>query len=76
MIETLTIEEIEARYPRQWVLLDHVRKKPGPQVLGGRVLFHSPNPDDVYEKASEVGLEKHLAIHRTGPFDPDQRYCL
>jgi hypothetical protein len=73
--EFLTVKEIEARYPRQWVLLDDVQSDPGPVIRGGRVRFTAPNPDDIYAKATELNLS-NTAVIVTGPHDPNMRFAL
>lgn len=49
--EVLTIKEIHERFPSEWVLLDEPDLAPGPEILGGKVLFHSPKRRDVYDYA-------------------------
>jgi hypothetical protein len=73
--EFLTVKEIEARYPRQWVLLDNVRSDPGPVIRGGRVRYAASNPDDLYAKATELGL-RHIAVIPTGPIEPGTKFAL
>jgi len=57
MGEMLTIEEIEARYAPDWVLIGEPRIDEFQCLHGGKVLFHSPVRDEVYRKAIELRLD-------------------
>ncbi len=52
--EILTLDEIEARYAPDWVLIVEPVIEEGPRLLGGKVAFHSPDRDAVYRKAIEL----------------------
>ena len=54
MRETLTLDEIEARYAPDWVLIGEPRTDENLNVQAGKVLFHSPDRDEVYRKAREL----------------------
>lgn len=54
MSEILTMAEIKARYAPDWVLIGEPQTDESQQLLGGKVLFHSPDRDEVYEKAIEL----------------------
>lgn len=49
--EILTIQQIHERFPSEWVLIDEPDLAPGPEILGGKVLCHSPKRRDVYDYA-------------------------
>jgi hypothetical protein len=77
MDEMLTIEEIEARYAPGWVLIAEPQTDDMQRVLGGKVVFHSPDRSAVWEKFGEWKLDgaavrylgeypEHLAIHASG----------
>ena len=53
MDQILTIEEIEARYAPDWVLIGELQTDESLAVLSGKVLFHDPDRDEVYRKARE-----------------------
>jgi hypothetical protein len=53
MDEILTIDEIRARYAPDWVLVGDPQTEDSLRLLAGRVLFHSPDPDEVCLKARE-----------------------
>lgn len=52
--ERQTIEEIEARFPSEWVLIGDPETDQGQHLLAGRVLFHSHDRDEVDRKLLEV----------------------
>ena len=51
--EILTIDEIRARYAPDWVLIGDPRTDESLSVRAGKVLFHSPDQDEVCRKAAE-----------------------
>ncbi len=53
MEETLTIEEIEARFTPEWVLIGDPQTDEDLGLRAGKVLFHSPDQDEVCRKAAE-----------------------
>jgi hypothetical protein len=69
MSEVLTAPEIEQRFPSEWILVDELQTDEHLEVLGGRVLFHSPDRDEVYRKAVELH-PKRFTVMFTGK-DPD-----
>ena len=54
MIDVLTIGEIEARFPSEWVLIGDPQTDADQRLLSGTVLFHSPDRDDVDRKLLEL----------------------
>jgi len=61
----LSIEEIESQFESEWVLIGTPRTDETLRVLGGKVLFHSRDRDEVYRQA--VALRpKRSAIVYTG----------
>ncbi len=67
MGEMLTIEEIEARYSPNWVLIGDPQVAEGPRLLGGVVLFSTRDRDELYRKAMELKLDE-VAIRYLGPY--------
>ena len=65
MNQQMTIEEIEARFDSEWVLIEDPQTDEKLKVLGGRVLHHSRDRDEVYRKAVSV-RPKRSAIVYTG----------
>jgi hypothetical protein len=59
--ELLTIEEIEAQFPREWVLLTDVESDPGPVVRHGRVYWHGTDEDELWV-AANASPSQHIAV--------------
>jgi hypothetical protein len=75
MNEVQTIEEINARYPSEHVLLEDPQLDENNQVVSGRVLWHSKDKEEVYRKGIEL-RPKYSAFVHTGPFPDDVVYVL
>ena len=75
MSEILTIEEIEARYAPDWVLIGRLDIDEKLTVHGGEVLFHSPDPDEVYRKAKELRPGR-FAVRNLGEWPENMAYVL
>lgn len=73
--EILTREEIERRFPSEWVLLDEIELSKVQEVLRGRVLWHSRDRDEVDQKVHEI-RPKVFALYFTGPVPRDQVYLI
>lgn len=65
MSEVLTIEEIESRYDSEWILVEDPELDEHLNVLSGRVVCHSKDRDEVYQKALDV-RPKRPAVLYTG----------
>jgi hypothetical protein len=70
MADTLTIEEIEARYAPDWVLIGDPQTDDHLRLLGGTVLFHGPDRDEVCRKAAEYPPGRY-AVHFLGTMPED-----
>ncbi|MCI0703470.1 MAG: hypothetical protein L0241_20515 [Planctomycetia bacterium] len=72
----LTIAEIEAKYPNEWVLLDKpVKKHKSLQVAGGRVLTHSADREEFDRQLLELTKSPELgdiAVFYTGKPNLDE----
>jgi hypothetical protein len=75
MSEVLSINEIESRYPNEWILVGDPETNAALEVLTGTVLYHSPNRDDVYRKGVEL-RPKHSATLYTGMPPDDMEFAL
>jgi hypothetical protein len=51
MDKEMTVEEIESRFDSEWVLVEDPRTNEALEVLGGKVLHHSKDRDEVYRRA-------------------------
>jgi hypothetical protein len=66
MGDVLTLAEIEARFPAEWVLVEDPQTDEGLQLQGGKVLHHSKDRDEVYRKAVEL-RPRRFAVVYTAP---------
>jgi hypothetical protein len=71
MTETLTIEEINQRYPDEWVLIGEPETDETLEVLRGKVLYHGKDRDEMYQAAKDLPSPKYFATHFTGEFPAD-----
>lgn len=63
----MTIQEIESEFDSEWVLIQDPETSEGREVLGGMVLLHSKDRDEVYRMAIAMTQRpKRIAIHFTG----------
>lgn len=67
MNEVLTVAEIHARFPGEWVLLGEPQTDTHQGVQAGTMLCHGKDREEVYRKAMEVKEPRHIAIFYTGP---------
>jgi len=58
----MTIDEVFAVYPEEWVLLDELESHDNLTVQSGRVVGHSPDRSDVETMAIEKGLERCVIV--------------
>ena len=65
MSGAVSLADITARYESEWVLVEDPQLNEQLEVLGGRVLYHSKDRDEVYQKAVEL-RPKHSAVLYTG----------
>ncbi len=75
MDEILTIDEIKARYAPDWVLIDEPQTDEFYHVRAGRVLFHSPDREEVYRKAIELQPAR-CAFEYLGEWPEDMAFVL
>jgi len=73
MNEMLTIDEIQARYAPDWVLIGEPKTDEFQRLLGGRVLFRSSDREEVYRKAIEL-RPGHFAFRYLGEFPEDMAF--
>ncbi len=63
MNEVLTITEIESRFDSEWVLLEDPEVNKNMKVVGGKVVCHSKDRDEVYRKAIELRLKSSATLY-------------
>jgi hypothetical protein len=75
MDETQTIDQMESRFAPEWVLIGEPQMDENLDVLGGKVLFHSPDRDEVYRKAGELRPGR-FAVRYLGPWPENMALIL
>lgn len=67
----LTMAEISAKYPNEWVLIDRPKTTKYQEVLGGYVAAHGPNREDLDAPLEALPKPFHVAVEYTGPLIDD-----
>lgn len=75
MDKEMTIEEIESKFDSEWVLIEDPKTDEGLKVLGGKVLHHSKDRDEVYRKAVSHRPKRSALIY-TGDIPEDTAVVL
>jgi hypothetical protein len=75
MDKEMTMEEIESQFDSEWVLIEDPKTDEGLRVLGGRVLHHSKDRDEVYRKAVSLRPKRSALIY-TGEIPEDTAVVL
>ncbi len=65
MAKVMSIEEINARFDSEWVLIEDPETTELFEVKRGKVICHSKDRDEVYRKAIEL-KPRHSAFLFTG----------
>ena len=77
MAEVLTIDEINERFPDEWVLIGDPETDESLEVRRGKVLCHSKERDEVDQAAIDLAPPKRIAVLYTGAlFEDDVEYIL
>lgn len=63
MSREMTIEEIKSQFDSEWVLIADPRTDDELKVLGGRVLHHSKDRDEVYRRAVSLRPKRSALIY-------------
>ena len=63
MKRILTLAEIEARFPQEWVLVGDPQTNEALEVQGGKVVCHSKDRDEVYRKAVELRPRRFAMLY-------------
>ncbi|MBN2578964.1 MAG: hypothetical protein JXB10_08230 [Pirellulales bacterium] len=66
MPEMMTIDEIESRFQSEWVLLSDPQTDETLQVLGGTVLHHSKDRDEVYRRMVALRPQRSAVLYTGG----------
>lgn len=65
MDEILTMEEIKARYAPDWVIIAEPVVNENSEVLGGKVILHGPDHDELYRKLMPMKIDR-IAVRYLG----------
>jgi hypothetical protein len=63
----LTMAEIEAKYPNQWVLINKPKATKSQEVLGGYVIYHGSDKLALYDVVGKLPTPFDIAVRYTGP---------
>ncbi len=63
--EIMTAEEINERFPSEWILVENPETEPNLVVTRGKVLWHTEDRDELYRKMREL-RPRHSAVLFTG----------
>ncbi len=75
MDQEMTIDEIKSRFDSEWILLGDPRTDEALNVLGGKVLHHSKDRDEVYRKAVSLRPQRSAMVY-TGEIPEDTAVVL
>jgi len=62
MDEVMTMAELEARFPGEWVLVADPRTTKDLAVRSGRVVWHGHDQDEMYRKSAELRLRRFAVL--------------
>ena len=74
-VQAMTIKDIESQFDSEWVLVEDPQTNEILEVLGGKVLYHSKDRDEVYRKAVSL-RPKRCAVLYTGEIPEDTAVVL
>ncbi|RKU17704.1 hypothetical protein C6503_10505 [Candidatus Poribacteria bacterium] len=72
--ERLTLEEMEEKYPDEWLLIIDCEYSENTELLSGCILVHSPSRAEVYDASSRY--KGSAAIHCTSKLPEGMGYLL
>lgn len=75
MDDLLTMDEIRTRYAPDWVLIGDPQTDESQRLQAGRVLFHSPDREEVYRKAIQL-RPQHFAFRYLGEWPENMAFLL
>jgi len=74
--EVLTWEEIQRRYPDEWVLIANPELGEDLEVLDGVVVYHGDDVEEIDRQATERGLKNTAVLYTGCLFEKDVAYIL
>ena len=75
MDKLMTIDEIEAQFDSEWVLVEDPKTNDALEIQSGRVRYHSKDRDEVYRQAIAL-RPKRFAVLYTGSIPEDTAIVL
>jgi len=75
MNDVMTLEEMETRFPDEWILVEDPQTNDALEVQSGRVLCHSKDRDEVY-RCGIVRCPARFAVLWTGTWPEDTAIIL
>lgn len=63
MDEVMLIEEIISRFDSEWVLIEDPKTDENLNIIGGKVIYHSKDRDEVYRKAVSLRPRRSAVIY-------------
>jgi len=76
MGERLTWEEIERKYPEEWVLLVDLDADDYINVRSAVVLLHGDDAEELERRAAALRLKDNAILHTGDPLNPEIAYAL
>jgi hypothetical protein len=67
MNEITTLEEMEKKFDSEWVLLENSELDRYNRVLGGKLLWHSKDRDEIHEKMLEFRPRRSALLYIGAP---------
>lgn len=71
MAEVLTMDQIEAQFPEEWVFIIDPDTGPDLKVRSGIVAFHSKDRDEVNRKVMELRPKRCAVFYLGDPLPSD-----
>ena len=72
--QRLTIQEIEQKYPDEWLLIVDCEISANTELLSGIVAVHSKSREDIHDAL--INYKGRVAIHSTREIPEDVEYIL
>lgn len=72
--ERLTLQEIEQKYPDEWLLIVDCEISKNTELLSGKVAVHSKSREDIHDALADY--KGRVAIHSTREIPEDVEYIL
>lgn len=71
----MQIEELKKQYKDEWVLVEVLEEDELNRPTNVRLIAHSKNRDDIYEKLETIENMRHIATFYTGEI-PEKGYAV